>query len=147
MNGRKKIKLSESNSNTGRSQRDFEFSAALDLLDTAVANADKARADVAEANARASRAGEELERALEEALRKCSTHGSGRASLLVKALGMLGSDHVRERDKAGRTAERVWIRENGIWRQETIRDEHDGFGDDEDLDDDELDDDDLDDEE
>jgi hypothetical protein len=66
---------------------------------------------------------------------------------LVKALGMLGSDHVRERDKAGRTAERVWIRENGIWRQETIRDEHHGFGDDEDLDDDELDDDDLDDEE
>jgi hypothetical protein len=167
MNSSKKIKSDNAKSTT--EHRD-EFDAAVARADAARAKAVRARADAAEAQAKADRAEEELDRALEKAIRKgealrarikaekpdtepsaaapnsngheCSTRSITR-ELLVKALGMLGSDQVGERAAAGLMAERQRAKLGETWNDLIVREhDDDDFGDE----DDELDDDDADEE-
>jgi hypothetical protein len=151
MNSSEKINSNKKKSNARRQQD--EFSAALALADAAQAKAARARAEAA-------KAGAEAERAIDEAIRKgealqgriraekayadacaadanfdgheCSIHSSTR-ELLVKALGMLGSDQVGERASAALVAEKQRAKLGMTWNELIVR-EHDD--DDDDLDDD-----------
>jgi hypothetical protein len=137
-----------------------------DELAAALALAKAAKSEAAKAKAEAQRATDEAMRFKAEAIREriraenayadacaadphfdrheCSIH-NGTRELLVKALGMLGSDHPGERASAALVAERLRAKLDKTWNELIVR-EHDD--DDEDLDDDDdldHDDDDLDD--
>jgi hypothetical protein len=121
---------------------------------TAKAEAAKAKADAAKATAEARRVKAEALKAQAEAARAEAEARSARArsnnpnkqqihsstrDLLVKALGMLGSDHVGERDNAARLAERLRAKLGLTWSRLIVRardDDTDEIDDDEDLDDD-----------
>ncbi|WLA81946.1 hypothetical protein [Bradyrhizobium elkanii] len=159
--------------------------AAATRADKARAKADRARAHAAHAEAEAELAGDESIQAKREAIRKGealkklirgengrtdasaqdpasddqdrSIHTDSR-ELLIKALGMLGSDQVGERAAAALMAEKQRIKLGMTWNELIVNeqydknlDEEDLDSEDDDLDDDEdhgnLDDDDLDDEE
>jgi transposase len=141
-----------------RKKRKSKESATTDELAAALSRAQAAQTEAAKARAEAERATDEAMQFKAEALREriraenayadacaadpnfdrhdCSIH-SGTRELLVKALGMLGSNQPGERDNAARTAERLRVKLNKTWNQLIVREDDD----DEDLDD--LDDDDL----
>jgi hypothetical protein len=156
--------------NSDQSKKKKSRAELQDEFDAAISRSDVAQAKAAKAQAEAARAGAEAERAIDEAIRKgealqeriraekadaeacaagpnfdrhsCSMHSNPRV-LLVKALGMLGSDHVGERAAAALMAEKQRAKLGKTWNELIVR-EHDD--EDEDLDDDEddLDDDDED---
>ena len=136
---------------------DDEFSAAIALAHAAQAKAAKAEAKAAKARAEAERATEEAIRkgeSLQERTEKddadtraadphvdrheCSIHSSPR-ELLVKALGMLGSDQAGERASAALVAEKQRAKLDQTWDQLIVReDDDDGDFDDDDDDDEDL---------
>jgi hypothetical protein len=136
MNSREKIKPSKTKSKTSR-ELDDELSKAIARAEAAAeVNAAKAIANAPAANARIDQEIEKHRRENEEAVRI----GEARRArvteareLLVKALGMLGSDQVVERAAAALTAERLRVELHKTWNELIVR-EHD---DDDDLDDDE----------
>jgi hypothetical protein len=144
----KSSKNTNSNKKSRREQDD-EFSAAIALAEAARTKAAKARAKAAEAEAKAAEALDEAERATEEAIRKgealqarikaekadadaCAPDAnrheypiySGTRGLLVKALGMLGSNHVGERAAAALMAEKLRVKLDKTWDELIVR-EHD----------------------
>ena len=172
MSKSKKI-MSHKKKTSARKEQD-EFSAAIAVANAAQVKAAKARADAAEAEAEAERAIDEAIR-IGEALRArigaeasstnacavgprlhvhdCSIRSRTR-DLLVKALGMLGSDHAGERAVAALMAMKQRVKLGMTWDELIVRvhDDEDDLDDDDDYeyihdDDDDLDDEDLDDDE
>jgi hypothetical protein len=155
MNSSVKINSKKKKSKTRR-ELDDEFSEALALADAARAKAAKARDEVQKATAEAIRKGEALKeriRAEKANADACGTGAnfdgheslihSGTRELLVKALGMLGSDQVGERAAAALMAEKQRVKLGKTWN-ELVASEHDDEDPDDDLDDADLDDDDED---
>lgn len=159
---RARVRATERSNSKKRSRGRVE----QDELAAALASAQAAQAEAARAKAEAKRATDEAMRAKAEAVRERLRGGRAYAGhstataprhaldrrlrdLLVKALGMLGSDQVGERAAAALMAEKQRIKLGMTW-DELIVNEHEDFGDedldddDDDLDDDGLDDDELD---
>jgi hypothetical protein len=134
MNSSDKI---NSNKKKSRGEQEDEFDAALALAKAAQAKAAKARAEVAKARAEAARAIDEAIRkgeALKARIRaekadadacaadsnsdghECSIHSRTR-ELLVKALGMLGSDQVGERASAALVVEKQRAKLGMTWNE------------------------------
>lgn len=158
INSNKKVTSSKTTSKTRR-ELDDDFSEAQAIAATATANAVRARKAVAKAQEEADRAEDKLSRALKEAIRlgevleehieservdadvyaKANFGGdefssfSGTRELLVKGLGMLGSDQIGERAAAALVAEKQRVKLGMTW-DELIVEEHN----DEDFDDDDL---------
>jgi hypothetical protein len=150
---------------------EVEFSAARDLVDAAQAKAAMARAKADEAQTIADDALDEADRAIDDAIRigetltkrikreetdakacaadshfdknKCSIHGSPR-DLMVKALGMLGSDQAGERASAALVVEKQRAKSGKTWDELIVPERDDQDEDDLDEDDDDIDDDDED---
>jgi hypothetical protein len=137
------------NRSRGEAEQD-ELAAVLARAKTAKAEAARAKADAAkatgearQAKAEALKADAEAARAEAEArtararsnnLNKQTVHNGSRA-LLVKALGMLGSDHAGERASAALVAEKQRAKLGMTWDELIVR-EHDDHSDEIDSDDD-----------
>jgi hypothetical protein len=151
MNSSKKIKSSKTKSRTRKELN--EFSAALELANTAQASAAKARAKATKAVAKAERAFEDAIRkgeALQERLKADKSHDDANVGhakfdelewsiysdfrdrrLLITALGMLGSDNVSKRAAAALIVEQQRTQIGRTWNDLIVWDPDD--------DDDELD--------
>ena len=160
-----------------RQELDDKFTETLARAYAALAEADKARDRALRGDAEAERAIAKADRAYNEAIRiaealkesiaaeKASADGlsarvklggheptvnSSTRDLLVKALGMLGSDQVGERAAAALMAERQRMKLGMTWNELIVNEQDEEDFDDDDLDDNDdcdLDEDDLDDDE
>jgi hypothetical protein len=133
---------SDNHSNKKKSIRelDVEYSAAKAVADAAVAQVTKADAQADKARAKAEGAIDEVIRVGEALMKRIKQEKADQnpRALLVKALGMLGSDQVGERASAALVVEKQRVKLRMTWDELIVRERDD---EDEELDDEDPDDD------